>query len=211
MRGLIEKLLANNSGKKKVIVIRHGESNGNVKPTVHGSSDYELTDKGVEQAKEVYNTLEEYVDRVVHIRSSSMVRSIKTCHNAINVEKNKHLHDKLVYDHRIREFQLGTLEGAYCDTDEIPVEDYVTFWDVLLKGFVIPLGSEGGKEFKKRIITSLNDAKEGLNFYFAHSGVIYSLTNSYANRVFVRNCGAVGFVFDDFNEKREFVGMFRND
>ena len=137
-----------------------------------------------------------------------MIRSIQTCHNAIDLQTNPNLLNKLKYDHRIREFQLGNLEGAFCDTDSIPYEKQVSFWDVVLKGFIVPLGSEGGNGLKKRVAESLADADEGLNLYFAHSGVIYTQTYDFLDRVFIGNCGAAGFVFDDYGVERDLVGLF---
>ena len=206
--GLIEALIAKDGFKKKVLLIRHGESEGNVKDILGCTTDWELTQAGIEQAKGRYPMLKPYFDKIDYIKCSTQIRSIQTCHNALNIENHKEIKDLIEYDHKIKEYQSGTFENAYRKHGEVPRKEFLGFMHILFMGYLIPQGAEG-REFGKRIRKSLNEAQEGLGLYFTHSGCIYNLTNPYIGKRYMKNCGVSAFAYnDDFDSTSEFVGYF---
>ena len=48
---LIQKTIKTKKHKKKVILIRHAQSEGNIKPIIHSQEDYNLTKNGIKQSE----------------------------------------------------------------------------------------------------------------------------------------------------------------
>ena len=207
LQQLIDKLLSVNKFKKKVIMIRHGESYGNVGKQFHGQLDFELTQNGIKQAKDRQPVLSAYLDRIDYIKCSSLVRSIQTMQNMLDLDSNKEIHEKIEYDHKIKEMNYGVLEGAYRDYNEVPRTELIGLLHMLYTGTFIPLGSEG-KGFGKRIRESLSESQNGFGVYFTHSGVIYNLTHEILGKTYIKNCGAVAFAFDEYEKEVELIGYY---
>ena len=208
LTNLIQTLLAHPSHKKKTLLIRHGQSEGNLKPNMHGVADHPLNETGHLQTKNLQKHLLPFLPKIAKIKTSTMIRCIQSCHNAFDAKNDKETLSRIDYDHKLREFGIGGLENAYMDRKGMPLEAKVTFFDCLIKGHVVPLGGEGGKALMKRAVESMEEAEEGLNVFFAHSWLIYALTNEQMGKLFVGNCGAFGFVYDEFSREYEIVGVY---
>ena len=103
---LIGETLRSNKYSKKLLLIRHGTSLGNVTPRIHGNSEYPLTPKGQAQAEELGIHLRKYIDQIVHIRSSNLIRSLDTCRIAMQMSARRDLYERFLIDPRLKEFVL---------------------------------------------------------------------------------------------------------
>jgi hypothetical protein len=64
---------------RRVVFIRHGESEGNVRNIIYGSTDYALTQRGIYQAKVLSTAFQPILSKFQTIRSSNLTRSLQTC------------------------------------------------------------------------------------------------------------------------------------
>lgn len=64
----------------KIYIIRHGESQGNVNGTYHGDEDYELSDKGIDQVKNLKKILDEKIHSqdIKRVLTSPLKRATQT-------------------------------------------------------------------------------------------------------------------------------------
>jgi bisphosphoglycerate-dependent phosphoglycerate mutase len=70
---------------RRVIFIRHGESEGNVRNIIYGSTDYSLTQRGEYQAKLLGTVFQPILSKFQTIRSSNLTRSLQTCDNIVDL------------------------------------------------------------------------------------------------------------------------------
>jgi broad specificity phosphatase PhoE len=211
LHSLIEETLSSSNFSKKVLLIRHGTSLGNVSPTIHGNSEYPLTAKGEAQAAELGSHLRRYGDQIVHIRSSNLIRCLETCRLAMNMSSSNGFHEKFVIDTRIKEFGLGIWENTILAPD-INSKDLEVLYSCLMKGQIKPFNGDNVEEFEKGIVDSLNEAQNGgLNLYFTHSGVIYTAMKEFEENFFIGQCGVAAFEFDDFSKEKRLIGVYDGD
>ncbi len=150
----------------KLILIRHGESIGNLNRVIYGWTDYALTEKGEVQSEAVRQQLKQ--ETIAAIYSSPLKRT-------------QYLAQLLAEDHgldvqtdeRIREMNYGLFEGL---TLEVVEERYGDYYQKYLKeyeSYVIPEG-EGYFQFRDRIYDFLKMLmpQEGTFILVTHSGVI---------------------------------------
>jgi bisphosphoglycerate-dependent phosphoglycerate mutase len=71
---------------KRVVFIRHGESEGNVRNILYGATDYALTSKGINQAKFLSKVIKPRLAQFDNIVSSNLTRSLETCRNVVDLE-----------------------------------------------------------------------------------------------------------------------------
>ena len=124
----------------KLYLIRHGESETNSKRMWTGWLDVNLTEKGIEEAKNVANFLKDV--KFDKVYSSDLKRACKTCENAIPGCE----YEKLEI---LREINVGDLQGKtfeYCNsTYGEPLEEHKKTGDY--KSY----GGESVEEFSKRL------------------------------------------------------------
>jgi broad specificity phosphatase PhoE len=204
---LIEETLRCTKFSKKLLLIRHGTSLGNITPRIHGSSEYPLTPKGEAQAEELGMHLRKYVEDIVQIRSSNLVRSLETCRIAMQMSVRKDLYDKFLIDPRIKEFGFGIWENTPLSPD-VQSKDLEVLYSCLMKGQIRPFNGDDVDTFQQSLWVAFNEAlPDGLNLYFTHSGVIYTATKEIDDKFFIGQCGVAAFVFDDFTKERHLVGV----
>ena len=85
---LLDKLQSPNEYSRRVLVIRHGHSEGNAKSEMYGSTDYPLNPLGIKQAQYMRKILEKYIDQVSEIRTSNLTRSLQTCKWSVDLDRN---------------------------------------------------------------------------------------------------------------------------
>lgn len=92
----------------KIILIRHGQTNWNLTGKYQGHADVELTNKGIEQAKQAAERL--YNEKIVAVYSSDLSRAAKTA-SCIAYDRN------LVVTTlpELREISFGDWEGLTFD------------------------------------------------------------------------------------------------
>lgn len=90
----------------KIILTRHGQSEGNRFNIIQGHSDYPLSDLGLEQAKELANWFLENQKDLSIIYCSDLKRAAET---AIIIAKELGIKE-IIFDRRLREFNLGIFQ-----------------------------------------------------------------------------------------------------
>jgi broad specificity phosphatase PhoE len=204
---LIEATLRCTKFSKKMLLIRHGTSLGNITPRIHGNSEYPLTPKGEAQAAELGSHLRKYLDNIVHIRSSNLIRSLDTCRIAMQMSVQRDLYHKFLIDPRLKEFGLGIWENTPLSPD-VQSKDLEVLYGCLMKGHIRPFNGDNIETFEQNLWAAFNEAlPSGLNLYFTHSGVIYSAIKDIDDKFFIGQCGVAAFVFDDFVKERHLIGV----
>ena len=124
----------------KLYLIRHGESETNSKKSWTGWLDVDLTENGVNQAKNLTRYLKDI--KFDKVYSSDLKRACKTCENAIPDCK----YEKLEI---LREINVGDLQGRtfeYCNS---------TYGDAIeehkITGNYSAYGGESPEDFAKRL------------------------------------------------------------
>ena len=88
------------SGRTEIYLIRHGETEMNVKGVYYGWTDCGLSEKGIQQAEDLADILQDvHFDAVI---SSSLSRAVETA--AI---VSGHDPDDIIKDDRLRELNFG--------------------------------------------------------------------------------------------------------
>ena len=89
----------------KIYVIRHGETDWNLKRKIQGNTDVELNKNGIEQAKKLKNILETYnIDIII---SSPLKRARKTAEII-----NESIKCTIIFNENLRERGYGEFEGS---------------------------------------------------------------------------------------------------
>lgn len=150
----------------KLVLIRHGESIGNLNQVIYGRTDYELTQKGVEQSEAVRQQLSN--ENLLTIYSSPLKRALHLA-QLIAQDHGVQVH----IDKRISEMNYGLFEGLTPQEVEIQYgesyQNYLNHYET----YIIPEG-EGYFEFRERVYDFLQMllTKEGTFIIVTHSGVI---------------------------------------
>ena len=167
-----------------IYVIRHGQTDWNLKKVIMGSKDIPLNEEGIRQAnatKELLNGVD--IDLII---TSPLLRARQTTEiiNDKNVE--------VIVDPRIRERCLGDLEGK--DYSNYPDD----IWDINVN--TSEHNVETMEEFKARIfefIEEVLDKYKDRNILISAHGGVSALLNAYFNDTlytepitdkFVANC-----------------------
>ncbi|MFW9925078.1 MAG: histidine phosphatase family protein [Candidatus Thorarchaeota archaeon] len=101
----------------RIILVRHGESEGNKKRIVQGHKDFPLSEEGRAQAKTLAKYIVKNNYQFSKIYSSDLIRARET---AEIIAKSLH-HKEIISDSRLREFNLGIFQGKA--NDDMTSED----------------------------------------------------------------------------------------
>jgi broad specificity phosphatase PhoE len=154
----------------ELILIRHGESEGNVKGLVYGHTDYPMTAKGMTQVPKILEITKRYaIDKVY---SSPLVRA-KVIGEAISQER----HVGIIQDDRLKEINFGDYE----DTPREKVMDIVgdKYYEVV--GFFDHVDLPGGEhqdDFLARVnefVDELLEGEDGTYAITSHFGTIKAI------------------------------------
>lgn len=181
----------------KVYLLRHGETEGNVKGAFFGVSETPLSQKGIQQAKDVYHRLKsEDIDQVL---VSPLSRAQETSQYAGFSQYE-------VIDN-LREMNFGAFEGLTYKEIEATHKEETSLWIKEGYDYVFPKG-ESLEGFYKRVVDTY---KKILNKYrgknlliVAHGGVIRSILSHEISEDFshywkyrVDNCGLSILAYED--------------
>jgi broad specificity phosphatase PhoE len=135
----------------ELLLIRHGESVGNVEGRIQGQFDSPLTEKGVAQARALARRLAEESWRVAAIYASDLKRAADTARIVAEA-----LGVRLTLDARLREYDAGVLNGMVWNEIEAA---YPEIWEGLQRqGLWAPIpGEEGNDVFHARVAAALAD------------------------------------------------------
>lgn len=108
----------------KIYVMRHGQTDWNVKRKIQGCTDIELNENGIKQAEEARSEFNKYnIDFIV---CSPLKRTRKTA-EIINKDKNV----PIIIEEKVKERAFGDYEGANVDKIVLNTENnfWERFWD----------------------------------------------------------------------------------
>lgn len=156
---------------RRLVLIRHGETDGRSSVRFHGSSDVPLSDEGRAQMREVAKSLAtEYVDLVVAstLRRAWESASIVSGGAPVRLESD------------FREIDFGRWEGL--TKEEIEASDPVLYadWQSRAEGFEFP-GGEPRAEFKARTLRGLERLKNSgatCALVVAHKGTVRTIAEA---------------------------------
>lgn len=132
---------------KKILVIRHGQTNWNLENRIQGRTDTNLNPKGIEQA---YGVSQNLKDKKIDLIISSPLKRTRQTAEIINRNRNI----PMMIDNRLIEISYGELEGKL--TNEIKKRgDFGNTID----GKTYKK-AETSEDFIKRVFNFLEDLKE---------------------------------------------------
>lgn len=155
---------------RRLVLVRHGETDGESSVRFHGSSDVDLDAAGREQMRQVAETLRRIPSLVVAspLRRSWRAAAIVARSADVRLEPD------------FREIDFGRWEGL--TREEIAARDPILFedWQKRAPGFEYP-GGEPRAEFRERVQRGLDrllaaDAREAL--LVLHKGVIRTIVEA---------------------------------
>jgi len=177
--------------KMKILVTRHGQTDWNVEKRIQGRTDIELNNKGIEQAYQTKENLEnEKIDLII---CSPLKRANQTA-DIINKDRNI----PIIYDERLLEICYGENEGRLHDDF-----DYDGFWSIVNTHEY--KDAENVNKFIQRVHDFLNDLKnrkEENILIVTHNGVCRAI-NIYFNGIpedknitnlGIKNCEIVNYI-----------------
>ena len=151
-------------------MVRHGESFGNLQGLSQGHADYELTEKGIEQAKKIALRLK---DEKIDFAYSS---NLKRCSDTAEEIMKFHPYAKLILTNELREQAKGIWEGKnQKERDEAIRKASVEYHEFIFEG-----GEKYDEMFKRVISFFEKIKKKHKNEYVlivSHGSPIASLTS----------------------------------
>ncbi len=181
----------------KILVTRHGQTDWNVEKRIQGRTDIELNNKGIEQA---YQTKENLENEKIDLIICSPLKRAKQTADIINKDRNI----PIIYDKRLLEICYGENEGRLHDDF-----DYDGFWSIVNTHEY--KDAENVNKFIQRVHNFLNDLKnrkEENILIVTHNGVCRAI-NTYFNGIpddnniidlGIKNCEVVKYNFDKAND-----------
>lgn len=127
----------------RLFVVRHGQTDHNVKKILQGHTDIHLNDTGIEQAKKVGERFKSVPIDAIY--SSDLARCRNTAKEIL--EYHPHLAPDVVYSTSLRERNMGKAEGLYItdaiskfghdfrnlgEPEEVLVGRIYAFWELVL-------------------------------------------------------------------------------
>lgn len=128
--------------RKRVLIVRHGESEGNVRPIFYGSTDYPLTQIGNIQAQVLNPLFAKYLGCFDNILSSNLTRAMQTAESAIGFKSEgfkrrvQSMGFKMIPENfRVRDFREIDFERKGVDIrEDMVLVDYMESPEGALEG-----------------------------------------------------------------------------
>ncbi len=162
--------------KTEIYLIRHGQSEGNLRDLFLGHTDLDLTELGKKQAERAASYFEKI--QVDKIYSSDLKRAY---HTSLPLAEKKGL--SVTKTEKLREINAGLWEGRPSIElkADFPESSYVWWHDT---GLARPDGGESVKELQERVLSAVKEiAEENLGktvCLFTHFTPIYALKTAFS-------------------------------
>lgn len=112
---------------KKLVLVRHGQSEWNLANKFTGWVDVDLSEKGEEEAKEAGRKIKQAGIKFDHAHTSILKRAIKTCNYTLEYSDQMYVPVEKTY--RLNERHYGALQGLNkAETAEKYGDDQVHIW-----------------------------------------------------------------------------------
>jgi probable phosphoglycerate mutase len=188
--------------RTQVIIVRHGETEWNLRLIRQGHLDSPLTDRGMAQAKALAQRLAQ--EKFTTLYSSDLGRAVQTAQEIANVTGHS-----IVTDPRLRERHLGIFQGLSGQEIQARFPEEYRFHRTLGPTYVIPEG-ESVEQQVARNIEYLNElAEKHLGeaiVVVTHGGVLsglfrhtFSIPFTAPRRFDFTNAGLNVFAYEDGN------------
>jgi broad specificity phosphatase PhoE len=106
-----------------LLIVRHGNTDANVKRIIHGWVDTPLNDTGSKQAKEAGKALKNVLFHQAY--SSDLQRANKTCQIILAENKKSSINSEhIIKDELLREQNFGIFENESYDVENAAVKKY---------------------------------------------------------------------------------------
>lgn len=189
LKGYLEKFLTHKLADpehKKILLVRHGQSFGNLKEVIYGDLDYELTPKGKQQAAIVRDNLKDVISEITTFSVSEKLRSQQTGLIALGLDGRvsstplshgyKEQIGKIQFkvDKRFNEFNLGRLEGIDCS--KLTYAEQEALNTHFLEGKLIHESIESPDALFQRVSEGFSDLPSGEkanNLLIGHYGIVH--------------------------------------
>ncbi|NLK36434.1 MAG: alpha-ribazole phosphatase [Gracilibacteraceae bacterium] len=137
------------AGRTEIYLIRHGETDMNTKGVYYGWTDVGLSEKGIMQAEDLADILQDVqFDAVI---SSSLVRAVETASIVSGYDP-----DMIIKDERLRELNFGAWEGIHHRELKEKHKEALEKWSSDWKNTALP-GGESFFEIYIRVKSSIED------------------------------------------------------
>ena len=153
-------------------LVRHGETDWNLKRLLQGWVDTPLNQTGRRQSQELAGCLRER--SFVEVWSSDLLRAAETARLA---------YGEPTQEAALREIDFGDIQGW--NWDDMPKEMRRRM--IAFDGFVAP-GGESHAQMQDRVVGFLNGLKTGAHLVFTHGGVIRMLRRLCGDDRFPGSC-----------------------
>ena len=156
----------------KIIIVRHGQSLGNLNRIILGHTDLDLSDLGYNQAKATAEHLKS--EKIDAIYSSDLIRAFNTALPHANIRNIE-----VIPDSNLREAYVGAWENMNVDDiiEKWGREVFIEQWKNNFGCFIFPEGEStraAGERFLKKIL-NICEKSEGKTILIAsHAAVIRS-------------------------------------
>jgi 2,3-bisphosphoglycerate-dependent phosphoglycerate mutase len=188
--------------RAQVIIVRHGQTEWNIKGIRQGNLDSRLTEKGMAQAKALAQRLAR--ERFTALYSSDLGRAVQTAEEVASVTGHE-----IITDPRLRERHLGIFQGLSAEEIKQRHPEEYKLHRSLGPDYVIP-GGESVKQQVARNIGYLNEIGEKHSgetvVVVTHGGVIsglfrhtFSISFSAPRRFEFTNAGLNVFAYEEGN------------
>lgn len=171
---------------RKLLIVRHGQSFGNLRELYYGSTDFELTEKGKAQAAQIRDNLRGLLGHIDVAVASGLKRSQETAKIIFGIETpaeqlvhgHRETRGRLEFrvDRRFNEFDLGDLECL--DVSALSFAEREFMDRLYLEGRVTKAGLERPEEVLARLKAGFSELRGGANnVLVGHYGTIHLLLN----------------------------------
>jgi len=130
----------------RLLLIRHGESEGNAERRLQGRGEYPLSERGREQARRLAERLGDECGGVAAIYTSSLSRAAETAQILAEV-----VDAPVIGDDRLREYDVGKLTGLTMEEIRERFPQVYAAWEKDAEEWVPFPGSEGNEDFDRRV------------------------------------------------------------
>ncbi|MGM5488848.1 MAG: histidine phosphatase family protein [Nanobdellota archaeon] len=151
----------------RLYLVRHGQTHSNLMGILQGQLDTELTELGIQQAKNIAKRLKDH--SFTKVFSSDLKRANRTAQEIAR-------HVEIIYDERLRECHYGDFAGQYGKEVD---------WESLPGAFVeqTPPNGESLQDLVKRVKHFLDELEgEGNVLIVSHGGTIRALLHVLLSR-----------------------------
>ena len=130
----------------RLLLIRHGQSEGNVAGRIQGQAEYPLSALGREQARRLAQRLAAEHDGIAAVYTSSLGRAVETAEilaQAVGVP--------VIPDDRLQEYDAGELAGLTIEGVRGQFPQVYAAWMADVEEWIPMPGSEGNENFFRRV------------------------------------------------------------